>query len=225
MGDFVTALLQSPIANLFILAGILFLGIAVVGNVSGKIQPGTGGRILSGLIGVALMGAGLAIYSSQTPPETATPTDIPAVEVKLATTESSQVVAPTTLPTVNTLVPTVFISPTQIPTLVPAGFRVIETFLRADPFNYSGVCPVMITFSGRISVAGGGGTVSYKWIRNDGASAPVETLTFDGPGSKDISTTWYIGGSGMTYSGWEAIQIFDPQPLTSEHADFNIQCQ
>ena len=103
--------------------------------------------------------------------------------------------------------------------------RIVEMLVRADPFDYSGTCPVLITFRGRISVAGGGGTVSYKWIRNDGASAPVQTLTFDSPGSQDVTDTWNLGDAGMNYSGWEALQVFDPKVMTSDHADFKIQCQ
>ncbi len=106
-------------------------------------------------------------------------------------------------------------------TVSPAGFRIVEVMLRADPFDYSGPCPVTITFSGRISVAGGAGTVSYKFIRSDGASAPIQTLQFTEAGSKDVSDTWYLGGSG---SGWEAIKTFDPQGVESSHADFKIQC-
>jgi hypothetical protein len=131
-----------------------------------------------------------------------------------------------------------FVSAAQPPTDLPRssvspvstdaskGFRVVEVFLRADPFDFDGSCPITITFSGRISVAGGGGTVSYKWLRNDGASAPVETVTFEGPGSKDISTSWQLGGPGLpSYDGWQALQIFDPQPRTSERATFRIRCQ
>jgi hypothetical protein len=120
-------------------------------------------------------------------------------------------------------------TPTQRPTVTAPpqmsdGFRVVEVFLRADPFDYTGACPVTIRFSGRISVAGGGGTVSFKFLRSDGASAPVQTLKFDGPGSKDVTETWQIGGAGSSYNGWEAIQIFDPNDMQSEHATFTIRC-
>jgi hypothetical protein len=107
----------------------------------------------------------------------------------------------------------------------PAGFRVIETILRADPFEYSGSCPVVVNFSGRISVVGGGGNVSYKFLRSDGASAPVQTVSFSSPGSKGVSTTWRLGGPGFSYSGWQAIQIFEPQETKSEEAHFSIRCQ
>jgi hypothetical protein len=201
MNEILEPIFKSPIANLLIIAGLMFLGIAVVGNISGKIQPGTGGRVLSGLLGLCLLGGGLVMYQS-TAREVGPPSPSTNTSVQIDTT-----------------------SPTFTPAPVPMGFRIVETFLRADPFDYVGACPVMITFSGRISVAGGGGIVSYKWIRNDGASAPVETLTFAGPESQDVSTTWYIGDAGMNYSGWQAIEILDPEAVTSDLAEFKIQCQ
>ncbi len=106
----------------------------------------------------------------------------------------------------------------------PLGFRVVEAFLRADPFEYSGRCPTTIRFSGRISVAGGGGTVSYRFIRSDGASAPVQTLRFESAGSKDVETTWTIGGPGFRFSGWQALKILDPKDLESEKATFTLAC-
>lgn len=107
----------------------------------------------------------------------------------------------------------------------PAGFRIVEASLRADPFDHSGPCPVKINFSGRISAVGGGGTVSYRFLRSDGASAPIQTLTFDSPGSKDVNVTWTLGGPGFTFSGWESIKIIEPQESESNRATFKIQCQ
>ena len=106
-----------------------------------------------------------------------------------------------------------------------AGFRVVETLVRADPFEGSHPCPVEIALSGRISVAGGSGTVTYRWIRDDNASAPVQTLSFDGPGSMDVQTTWTRSGEpGATIEGWQAIEIIDPAPAESERATFALQC-
>lgn len=94
-----------------------------------------------------------------------------------------------------------------------------------DPTGYSRG-GLTITFTGRISVVGGGGRVSHEFLRNDGASAPVESLMFDAPGSKEIGTTWMIGGPGLpTYEGWEAVQIFEPQEMKSANAPFKIRCQ
>jgi hypothetical protein len=160
-------------------------------------------RILSVVLGIALIGSGIWLSSPPAPSLTPIASPTAVIEPTFAVTS----IAP------------------AIPTQVPASFRIVETFLRADPFDYVGTCPVTITFSGRISVAGGSGTVSYKFLRSDGASAPIQTLNFNGSGSQDISETWQIAGSGMNYSGWEAIQIFDPQQMTSDRANFKIQCQ
>ncbi len=126
--------------------------------------------------------------------------------------------------------------PTPSPAITPAaastaeasaavsGFRVVEATLRADPFQGSAACPVVITFSGRISVVGGSGAVSYRFIRSDGASGPVQTLTFSGPGSQNVQETWTLGASGMTLDQWEAIRILEPAELESDHAAFRITC-
>jgi hypothetical protein len=95
---------------------------------------------------------------------------------------------------------------------------------RADPVHYSGPCPVTITFSGSIFVEGGGGEVSYKWLRSDGASAPVQTLHFDASGSKEISTSWTLGAAGQSYSGWQAVKTLDPHEEEWGRAAFRIEC-
>jgi hypothetical protein len=73
--DFISA----SLANLFIVAGLIFLGISVVGNISGKIQPGKGGRILSGLLGLAFLGVGIKMnFTGPLAATSAPPTDIPS---------------------------------------------------------------------------------------------------------------------------------------------------
>ena len=59
MNEFAKVLLSAPVATLFILAGLIFLLISVVGNVAGKIEPGKTGRVAAGGIGMFLLVAGL----------------------------------------------------------------------------------------------------------------------------------------------------------------------
>jgi len=74
-------------------------------------------------------------------------------------------------------------------------------------------------------VAGGGGTVTYKFLRSDGATAPAKTLTFTGPGTQAIETTWTLGGATLReYSGWQAAQITAPDDWTTDKAAFRITC-
>jgi hypothetical protein len=65
MDEFVKTVFTAPVATLFIVAGILFLLIAVVGNISGKIEPGVKGRITSGVLGLTFVLIGLAMHLTQ----------------------------------------------------------------------------------------------------------------------------------------------------------------
>jgi hypothetical protein len=98
---------------------------------------------------------------------------------------------------------------------------IIKAFLSADPSSYTGSCPGTITFKGKIS-ASRAAVVKYKFIRSDGAIAPVQTLTFSSAGSKAVSTTW-TRGSDCT--GWVAIKVVSPVVMESNKANFSIQCK
>lgn len=157
-----------------------------------------------GLIAVLVVALGIAVWRIFCPPG-------PVPPPVATTTSTTMTFAPRTDLQTRTLA-------------TPAGFRVVEVLLRADPAEYVGPCPVRITFSGRVSVAGGSGTVAYKFLRSDGASGQVKTLTFDGPGTQAIEETWTLGAAGRTYSNWEAVQILDPDEVTSDKATFRITC-
>jgi hypothetical protein len=68
MNEVAKAVLTAPIATLFIVAGILFLFIAVVGNISGKIEPGNKARIASAVFGLVFVGLGLTMHWLQKTP-------------------------------------------------------------------------------------------------------------------------------------------------------------
>jgi hypothetical protein len=110
----------------------------------------------------------------------------------------------------------------ETPSPPPVGFRVIEAWLQVDAPVHAGRCPVTLRFRGRISAVGGSATVSYRFLRSDGATGPVHSVTFDSPGSKDVETTWRLGGS---YRGWQALKILDPQEMQSERAAFQVTCR
>ncbi len=105
-----------------------------------------------------------------------------------------------------------------------AAFQVTGAALSAAPATFEGCCPAKISFSGRITV-NEKGTVRYTFTRSDGATAPAQSLTFDAPGSKPVSTTWTLGGASLpTFSGWEAIKILSPNPMESNKATFRVTC-
>ncbi len=68
--------------------------------------------------------------------------------------------------------------------------------------------------------------VQYRFLRSDGALSPISTIVFEGDGSKNVSTTWTLGGPSLpTYSGWQSIKILYPQEAESNRANFSVTCQ
>lgn len=106
---------------------------------------------------------------------------------------------------------------------------VITATLKAAPESYSGKCPATIRFDGVITVQNNTRpplNVQYRFIRSDGALSPISTVTFTGNGSKNVSTTWTLGGPSLpTYSGWQAIKILYPREVESNRANFSVACQ
>jgi hypothetical protein len=70
----------------------------------------------------------------------------------------------------------------------------------------SKTCPNTFRFGGMITVSRAG-KVTYRWERSDGATGPVQTLTFNGPGSKAVATQWQLGASGTF---WQRIHVLTP---------------
>lgn len=62
MQDILVRLVDVPIARMFVLAAIIFLLVAVLGRIEGKIEPGKIGRIGATVVGMLLMGSGLAMH-------------------------------------------------------------------------------------------------------------------------------------------------------------------
>jgi len=106
---------------------------------------------------------------------------------------------------------------------------VITARLRAVPENFSGNCPAKIQFDGVIIVRNNTRPplrVQYRFLRSDGALSPISTIVFDGDGSKNVSTTWTLGGPSLpSYSGWQSIKILYPQEAESNRANFSVACQ
>jgi hypothetical protein len=62
MQDMLARLVDLPLARVFLLAGIVFLLVAVMGRIEGKIEPGNAGRVGAAIVGVLLVAVGLAMY-------------------------------------------------------------------------------------------------------------------------------------------------------------------
>ena len=105
----------------------------------------------------------------------------------------------------------------------PLPLRILGATLSAQPADYSGRCPTIVTFRGRIHATGGRGRVSYRFLRSDDAVAPIQAVEVGRPISQ-VETSWTLGGPATTFEGWQALQILEPQQVTSVPARFRIRC-
>jgi len=82
-------------------------------------------------------------------------------------------------------------------------------------------CPTTFNFTGEITVDAPT-TVTYRWERSDGATAPDGSLTFDEPGSKTITGQWRLGAAG---THWRRLHVLTPEAVSSEQASFTLRCR
>ena len=66
MQDLMARMMDVPFAHMFVLASLLFLLVAVLGRIEGKIEPGNAGRIGATLVGIILLFIGVAMHFSET---------------------------------------------------------------------------------------------------------------------------------------------------------------
>ncbi len=124
-----------------------------------------------------------------------------------------------------TVVFTALVSSSATNIFAQPGFRVEGAGVEASPVIYNGACPGTIKFSAKIQ-ANGAGRVKYTWLRNDGATAPVEYIDFTEAGVRYVSTTWTLGDASVlpAYNGWQQIRILAPNEYFSNKAEFKLTC-
>ncbi len=97
--------------------------------------------------------------------------------------------------------------------------------LKVEPKEFTGKCPKTFRFTGKIK-AKKRGRVQYKFIRSDGANAPVRTLDFMKKGEKTVRNSWRLGDPSLqNYKGWQKIRIVYPQQSESGKAEFKLRCR
>ncbi len=103
---------------------------------------------------------------------------------------------------------------------LPPSFAVTSVTVSADPPFFSGPCPTTVTFYATITV-NGPGTVTYNWERSDGALSRIASLTFGGPGSQTVNTSWPLDQTG---SYWKRVHVYTPNEIISNQASFTLNC-
>lgn len=107
---------------------------------------------------------------------------------------------------------------TGTPTATLAYFAVRNVVITASPTTYSGVCPTTITVTGNITV-NKAGTVKYHFVRSDGSSSEIKTLTFTAGGSQAISDSFQT-----STTGYDTVYIDEPNHQSLGSAPYTITC-
>lgn len=81
MEDLLKTLVTAPTNAVLVLAGLAFLGVAVFGRVTDRLNPGPKGRIVSGVLGVVLLAVGLLLPSDTHRPEPTAMNSTPSVPI------------------------------------------------------------------------------------------------------------------------------------------------
>ncbi len=80
MDEIIKGIFAAPLATIFVVAGMIFLFVAAVGNISGKVEPGSRGRVISGILGTTFVIIGVLMHLQQTPTIPMSAEKIPAAE-------------------------------------------------------------------------------------------------------------------------------------------------
>jgi hypothetical protein len=118
------------------------------------------------------------------------------------------------------------VSPTTVTSPVVGGggssvgtLQVLGARITVVPLLASTTCPSPISFHALVDVRGIG-EIAYRWVRSDGASTQVVQVPVRGP-SAQLTTSWLLG---VSYSGWEELQIVSPQMIRSRSRPFHLTC-
>lgn len=216
MEDILEAVALAPVANLFIIGGLFFLAVAVLGKINGKIEPGRRERIWAAILGGVLIISGLGLHlgpslasrpASASAPEgaTAVPATSTASPALVAAETSPTPAPPASLapatatpaaadPTAASAAPAT-VAPTEAPavsapTLAPGGWTRLSDLPRA--INALVVDP-------------GNAGVLYAGTGENGSGSGVFRST-------DAGQTWQPASEGLPGEDVKALAISTAAP-------------
>ncbi len=118
--------------------------------------------------------------------------------------------------------PTSTPAPSATPTTAP-GVVNIETSVSPSGTVHS-CSATTFNFSAKI-YTNAATTITYTWVRSDGATGSSQTLTFSGAGMQTVTTSWTLTRtSGTQFTGWERIHVTAPNDALSNTGDFTLAC-
>jgi hypothetical protein len=103
----------------------------------------------------------------------------------------------------------------------PEAFAVTSVLNTGSTASGSRPCPATLNFSWSITT-NGAGAVTYHTERSDGATGPSKSMMFSAAGTKTLSSSWDVSGSG---SYWIKLVITAPNSTYKKSATVNLTCE
>jgi hypothetical protein len=91
-------------------------------------------------------------------------------------------------------------------------------------------CPFAVQFIGKIDVASGMGTITYRWLRQDGGpGSPTvvgdrQTVTAGGPGTIEVRDEWTANVPVGEVGRSETLEVLTPNNLRSNTVSVSGRC-
>ena len=203
---------------------------SIVKNIFPFMNPKTRNTIIGIVILLLVVVAGAYWLGKSQRGKTTTPTPTPTVAPSPETTlETTPTDTETPTPTSKLLPtwtpapsPTSTPAPSATPTTAP-GVVNIETSVSPSGTTHS-CSATTFNFSAKI-YTNAATTITYTWVRSDGATSSSQTLTFSDAGMQTVTTSWTLTrSSGTQFTGWERIHVTAPNDALSNTADFTLAC-
>jgi hypothetical protein len=109
---------------------------------------------------------------------------------------------------------------TSLPS-APIPFYITDVSLTPSPASYSGLCPVTVRTTAKITATGAGQAV-FRWVRSDGVQSSQQSVSFSGPGTKSVTYDWQINDNKDSY--WIAMSFSQPSTFTTYQTPFKVTC-
>ncbi len=100
------------------------------------------------------------------------------------------------------------------------GEDLIKLNLEVVPSNYSGICPVVLSFEGEI-FSKENARVQYRFLRSDKKIMPVEVINIKKNTSRKVKMLWE---TDKDLKGWASLEVISPVRVLSKKAAFSVEC-
>lgn len=139
--------------------------------------------------------------------------------------QTSQTESPSVTTSPPTETPTESATPSETPSPTAEETAVVTEIkdMTVDPADYTGACPVTLTFSARIVTNTGPVKATYRWLDVDSAVVEEDTVQFGGPAPQGVTVTHTVSvPDDVTVV--RRVEVTAPNSLLSDSVEASVTC-